>query len=304
MSTSSESPTQTATSVVSWVLLLILAIVWGSSFILMKRALFATDGSVIFSSQQVAALRITIAALSLLPIALRHLRGLWDSKAKYLLFSGLIGNSIPAFLFTHAQTEISSALAGMLNATTPLFTFLLGIALFGVVFERRHLVGVAIALVGAIGLLYFRSDGSIELSSAALWICLATVCYASSINVIKTYLKGLDPLAISSLSLLMVGPWAGLYAWHLGAFEVVADHAQGWSGLGYICVLAVVGTALALILFNRLIQQESALFASTVTYLMPIIAIGWGLWDGESVSWLQIGCIATILGGVWSLTRR
>jgi len=289
---------------ISWVILLALALTWGSSFILMKRALFAADGSTIFSSQQVAALRIAIAALSLSPLAIKHIKGLWDKRARFLLFSGLIGNTIPAFLFTHAQTQISSALAGMLNATVPMFTFLLGIGLFKVAFQRSHLLGLSIALIGAVGLLYFRGDGSIELNSAALWIVLATVCYASSINVIKTYLHGYNALAISSLSLALVGPWAAAYAWHIDAFEVVTTHTHGWSGFGYVLILSVVGTALALVFFNKLIQQESALFASTVTYLMPIVAIVWGLLDGENVTLIQLGCIATILLGVWSLNKK
>lgn len=289
---------------VSWLLLLVLAFIWGSSFILMKRALFTSDGSQLFSPEQVASLRIALASLALLPLAIKHLRSLIDKRVRFLLFSGLIGNTIPAFLFTYAQTNISSALAGMLNATTPLFTFILGVSAFGVLFKKKDLFGVGIALIGAIGLIYFRSDGSVSLNKYALYLLLATLCYGASINVIKKFLGELHPLAISSLSLFLVGPWVAIFAWHLGAFEVIFEHPHGKEGFVYVLILAVIGTALALILFNYLIQKESALFASTVTYLMPVVAIVWGVLDNESVSLMQLVCIVTILIGVWSLNKR
>jgi drug/metabolite transporter (DMT)-like permease len=288
----------------SALLLGILALIWGSSFILMKKAMFTDAGEAIFSSQQVAALRIFFAAIFLMPFAFKGMSKISRKDWAFLAISGIVGTSIPAFLFTEAQQHIDSALAGMLNALTPIFTFAMGVLVFGVPFRKNGLIGVLIGLCGAIGLIYFRADGPIQVNSYALLVVVATLCYGTNINVIKTYLSGLSSLLISSVSLLIVAPFMGVYAWYLDAPSVVMEHESGSLAFLYIIILALFSTSLGLLLFNMLIKKVSALFASSVTYFIPVAAIGWGLLDGEKVSLIQVAFIGLILLGVWYVNRR
>lgn len=287
----------------SILLLAALALIWGSSFILMKKALFTSSGEVIFSAQQVASLRIFFAALFLIPFAFKGLSKVTKKDWLFLTISGIIGSTVPAFLFTSAQTQIDSALAGMLNALVPIFTFTMGVLVFAVPFRKNGLIGVLIGLLGALGLIYFQAEGPLEINSYALLIVLATLCYGTNINVIKTYLSRLPALLISALSLLIAAPFTGIYAWYLGSHEVVTQHPEGGMALFYILILALFSTSVGLILFNQLIKNVSALFASSVTYFIPIAAIGWGILDGEKVSLTQVACIGLILLGVWYVNR-
>jgi drug/metabolite transporter (DMT)-like permease len=299
----SESAAPQKTSLFSILLLGILAIIWGSSFILMKKAMFSADGSAIYSAEQVASLRILLASLCLLPFAVPHLSLLRSKHAPFMLIAGLIGSTIPAFLFTAAQQQIASSLAGMLNSLTPLFTFILGITVFGVPFRKNGLIGVIIGLAGAAGLVFYSSDGPVALNSHALLIILATCFYGISINTVKKYLNDLPSLTISALSLFMVGPIVAIYAYACGSFDVLVTHEQGWEGMGYVFLLALFSTAIGLILFNLVIKRESALFSSSVTYFIPITAILWGVLDGEEVEIVQFAFIALILFGVWLVNR-
>jgi len=270
----------------------------------MKKAMFTASMEPIFDARQVAALRIFFAALFLIPFGIGKIKQITARQWLFLFISGVVGTSIPAFLFTEAQQHIDSALAGMLNALTPLFTFIMGVTVFGVAFRKTGLVGVLIGLVGALGLVYFRIDGPVAVNGYALLVVLATLCYGTNINVIKTYLSNMPSLVISSLSLMVVMPLAGLYSLYLDAPDVISQHPEGKLAFFYILVLALFSTSVGLILFNMLIKKVSALFASSVTYFIPIAAIGWGLVDGEKVSLIQIGFIALILVGVWYVNRK
>ncbi len=266
----------------------------------MKRAMFDPDGLPIFSANQVAAMRIMFAGLFLAPFGIRHLRELAGKKGAFLIFSGFVGSTIPAFLFTAAQQHIDSSLAGMLNALTPIFTFLMGVLVFGVPFRKNGLIGVLIGLLGALGLVYFQSGGAVNVNAYGLLIVLATLFYGTNINVIKKYLSEMSSLRISALSLMAMVPFTGFYAWQLGTIEVAQTHPEGGMAMFYILLLALFSTAIGLILFNKLIKEVSALFASSVTYFIPIAAIGL---DGEKVTLLQVACIGLILLGVWYVSR-
>ena len=114
-----------ATSPVAWALLIVLACIWGTSFILMKK------GLVVFSALELGAIRVSVAALLLLPFALRHVGSVERSRFKWLALSGVVGTLIPAFLFAYAETKLDSGLAGVLNALTAVFTLLVGALLLG-----------------------------------------------------------------------------------------------------------------------------------------------------------------------------
>ncbi|OFY86875.1 MAG: hypothetical protein A3F72_00505 [Bacteroidetes bacterium RIFCSPLOWO2_12_FULL_35_15] len=283
-----------------WIILIILALIWGSSFILMKR------GMEVFSSEEVAALRILMAFLFLSPLVFRHVKMPMLKHWKGFVGMGVLGNFIPAFLFTKAETGISSSLAGMLNSLTPLFTLLLGVLLFKIKTRWINAVGIMIGFVGAIGLLMVGK--SIDLDNNLLfgfYVVLATLCYGLSVNIIKKSLNDVNPITATVWAMMFIGPVAGFYLFGFTDFTYrLANDPKALESLGYVAILAVFGTALSVIVFNVLIRQTTALFASSVTYLIPIVAMGWGLFDNEAVLPLHFVWIALILLGVYLVNKK
>jgi len=276
-----------------WVLLAVLSLIWGSSFILMKRGLQA------YPPDQVAAIRMSVAFLASGLLAIPKLRELEWTKVKYMAVVGMVGSGIPAFLFALAQTRISSYLAGMLNALTPLFTLMIGALLFHSRFTNRQIAGVLIGFAGASGLVLIRSTGSLDSELFfTLLIVLATVCYAISVNTVKHYLSTQHSILISAVGLTLVGIPYLSYLLTTDFTQRVVSHPQAVPALLSLVTLSVFGTALSNLLFFRLVKDSGALFASAVTYLMPIIALGWGIADGESLHPMHIVALATILVGV------
>ncbi|MDP4663853.1 MAG: DMT family transporter [Salibacteraceae bacterium] len=279
---------------VQWITLILLALTWGSSFILMKR------GLIYFSPTEVAAFRISVAMLVLLPIALRNLSS-FKGKVLPLFLAGLFGNAIPAFLFALGQTQISSSLSGMLNSLTSLFTLLIGILFFGMAAMRWQIIGVIVALVGALGVIGFENLTQFsDAGKYSLLIIIAAGCYGIGVNVIKSKLHDVKPTHITSLSFLMVGPPLFIYLLMGTNFlNTLSTNTESWLGVFYLSLLAIVGTAIAVIMFNRLIKETTAVFATTVTYLIPIVALGWGFVDGERVTMTQVSFMALILVGIF-----
>jgi len=247
----------------NWIVLIILAITWGSSFILMKRGLDA------FSSGQVAALRIFIAFLVLLPFAYSRLKKAHLVHWKGLLGQGVLGNFIPAFLFTKAETGISSSLTGMLNSLTPLFTLLFGVIAFQTRTGWKNVLGIIVGFIGAIGLLAVGRDGDFGNNlHYGVYVLIATVCYALSVQIIKKYLAGVDAVTATVLAFLPIGLMAGIYLFSTDFVARLTGEPLALQALLYISILAIFGTAISVILFNQLIHRTDALFASSVTYLI------------------------------------
>jgi len=281
-----------------WVLLAALALIWGSSFILMKRGLFH-DGAPVLSPFQLASARLAIAWLALSPLLFRHWKALLPHW-RPLLGSGVLGNGIPAFLFATAQSRISSSLSGMLNSLTPLFALLIGAAFFGQRVRGVHLAGVLVGLSGAVGLIAMGSaDGLPAWSAYALLPVAATACYGASANIVKHRLYMLPAAATSALALTFVGPLSIVLVLVSGLPATLAAHPHGWSALGHVALLATLSSALALVLWNVLLKRTTALWASSVTYLMPVVAIGWGVLDGERLGTGQLLMILVVLVGVY-----
>lgn len=282
-----------------WITLLVLAGVWGSSFILMKK------GLEVFPFEEVGALRLALAFLTLIPFGARMISKIDRNYWPYLMIVGIYGNGMPAFLFAIAQTRINSSLAGMLNALVPMFTLLIGLVAFHIPFRRWKLAGVLIGLIGAAGLLMigFNPSDPGNLIYASL-VVFATICYAISVNVIKHVLHEVSTMVITSLSLLFVGPFCIVYLLCRPAFiDRLSWQPEFLQAFFAIVILGVFGTALALMVFNHMIKRVSALFASSVTYLIPIVAIAWGFADGEAIHWLHIFWITVILTGVYLINK-
>nr|WP_262896393.1 DMT family transporter [uncultured Carboxylicivirga sp.] len=277
---------------------MLLAFVWGSSFILMKIGLKS------FDSVQAAALRIGFASLVLLPVSLRHLKSLKRKDVIPLLVAGFVGSLIPAFLFTKAQTRIDSALAGMLNSLTPVFTLVVGLVFFGIKKKISQVIGISLGLLGALGLITSGNDVSLaNVNSYAFFIVAATICYAFNINVVKNYLTHLNGVQITALSFFFIGPVAIVYFFTSDINQAIQN--ENWLlHLGALAILGIVGTALAMLMMNTLIRYTSAVFASSVTYVIPIFAIMWGLLDGETVTVFHLLFMGVVLLGVYLINRK
>lgn len=272
----------------------------------MKRGLFAPDGSELFSGIQVGAMRIVFAGLFLSPLALKNIKLLRNGKVWLFLIVGICGNALPAFLFATAQTHIPSALAGMLNATVPLFSLILAYFIFKVKINKWQVTGLFVGLIAAVGLL-MSSGGTanqpVSLGFAAL-ILVATLCYAISLNTIKQFLQAESAVAITSLALLLVSPAGLIILLNTDFIPRVSTHEFAMQGIAAVATLGIIGTALALLLFNQLVKDTNTIFASSVTYLIPLVAISWGILDGEHINALQILCALTMLGGVILINRK
>lgn len=302
------------TSFLSWFLLILLSLVWGSSFILMKRGLES------FTSEQVAALRIVIAFLFLAPLLVKHYKVNLKKNWKGLVIMGVFGNLIPAFLFTKAETGISSALAGMLNALTPIFAILVGLFVFKSTVSRNQVIGVVIGSLGALLLVSF--DKSNSQSNNNIWFALmvagATLCYAISVNGIKKYLTDVNSITASVWSFTIIGSTTLVFPivknlifaktnelnlWQ-DIFYRLNANPQAWENLAFVSILAIIGSAISVILFNILIKNSNAIFASSCTYLIPVVAVIWGTIDGEEVVFAQFIAILIILSGIWLINKK
>ena len=297
--------TQNATekSLLNWVLLLVLTVIWGSSFILIKR------GLEVFTPGEVGAYRMVAAASLLLPLSLPRIRQLSKTQVIHLLITGLLGSFIPAFLFPIAQTQLSSSLTGVLNALTPLFVVLVGALFFNTSITRRNGLGLAIAFVGVLVLVTFKEGGSLEsltdINAYALFVIAACVCYSINLHFIKARFSQLKSIEISSISLLLILPLALVYLLAGTEFSSkLSTQPQAWEALGYVTILGMIGTATALILFNIMIKSASPFFASLVTYTIPIVAILWGVLDGEVLLFGHYLGIAAVILGVWIGNRK
>ena len=279
-------------------ILLLLAFVWGSSFILMKIGLKS------FSPDQAGALRILLASLALLPLSVRNLKNIQKKDLKSLLIAGFIGSFFPAFLFMKAETQINSSLAGMLNSLTPVFTLLVGLLFHKTEIRWMQIAGLTLGLLGASGLIV-AGDGFIlgAVNRYAFYIVLATCFYAISINQIKAKLGHLSGIEVTSLSFLFIGPVALIYLLTTDLAQVAAS--PGWPvHLLALATLAIVGTAMAMLLMNTLIRHSTAVAASSVTYIIPVFAILWGVLDGEKITLLHLLCVGLILSGVYLISRK
>ena len=287
-----------------WGVLILLAFIWGSSFILMKIALFDSSGAPVYSAMNVAALRITIAALALLPIAISQFKNVDREKWGWILGVGTFGNLLPAYLFTSAQTELPSAIAGMLNSLTPLFTMMIAVLLFKTSISRNQLIGLVIGFIGASLIIsdggnlanVFTGETAISISGCGK-VALATLFYGLSVNILRNKLLEVRATTIAAIALAMVMPFAFFALIGSDVPTILLENPSGLKSMFAVVVLAVIGTAAALAIFNALIKSTDALTASSVTYIIPLFAAMWGFVDGEELTvWHIIGGMVILLG--------
>ncbi|CAN5765580.1 DMT family transporter [soil metagenome] len=288
-----------AKSFTGWILFIILAFIWGSSFILMKLGMQA------LSAYQVAAIRILSASIALLPFAWKAFKNVAKEKRFFVILSGLLGSFFPAFLYCIAETRIDSSLAAILNSLTPLFTIIAGVTFFKLNAGFYKILGVIIGFTGLV-LLPFATHKGIDFKdlSYATLVLLATICYAFNVNMVSRYLQQTAALHVAALSFsfLLVPALVILVA--TGFFQLPLSENNYMHASLASAVLGVMGSGLATILFYMLVKKEGPLFASLVTYAIPVIAVIWGLLYGENITLAEMGCLLIILGGVYMVNRK
>ena len=284
---------------INWGLFILLCVVWGSSFRLMK------EGNRFIDPYQVASLRIFSAGLVLAPFAFKAIRTIPRNKIFLAILSGLLGSFFPAYLFTIAQTRIDSSLAGILNALTPLFTVIIGVMFFRLKAAPNKWLGIIIGFVG-LALLPFAANKGISLRdfSYSLLILLATIFYGVNVNMVGNYLRTVNSLNIAALAFVFLMIPSAIILYVTGYFELDLSNENIIKATTASAVLGVMGTALASTLFYILLKRAGALFASTVTYGIPFVAIFWGLIDNETITIWQVGCLGIILSGVYLTNRK
>jgi drug/metabolite transporter (DMT)-like permease len=284
-------------NLINWVIFIILSIIWGSSFILMKEGMKA------LSAYQVASLRIFSAGAILVPVAVKNLGKVDRKDIPYTILSGLLGSFFPAYLFCIAETKLDSGIAGILNALTPLFTVVLGVAFFGLQPSIWKWIGI---LTGLAGLMLLIVSGSRDISfnniSYAGFILIATVFYGLNVNMVSKRLKHIPSITLAAIAFstlvipaLAILGFTGYFSLDLSPDMVYSTAASA--------VLGIFGTAIASILFYMLMKRAGALFASMVTYGIPFVALAWGYLAGEQITSAQLLCLGLILAGVYVARR-
>ncbi|RCR69775.1 DMT family transporter [Larkinella punicea] len=281
----------------AWLLLILVALIWGTSFILIKHSLG------VFSPMQVGTGRIFLAFLFFLPYLVILGKKFPRDRWLPLLGSGMLGYLIPAVLFATAGAHLNSSLAGTLNALSPLFTFLIGVILFRGRAKLLQVGGILLGFAGSVFLVFFSATGSFSFNGYAFLIVLATLCYGFNINIVSRYLSDLPALLSTASTFAMVGPIA-LLGLATTDFPTRVAAPGSTPALLMLLTLGMVGSGFATILFNRIIQLTSGVFASTVTYLIPVVAVLWGLFDGEPLHWPQVAGMGICLLGVYLINKK
>lgn len=281
-----------------WLYLLLLSFVWGSSFILMKKALID------LTPVQVGALRMLIAGVFLLAFGFKSLKQIKRKHYKYIVYTALLGTFFPVFLFAFAVNGIDSSIASILNSLTPFNTFIFGVLAFGLKFKKEQLLGIVIGLIGTIVLIVKGADLNPNQNYwFTLLVVIASIGYALNVNLVKKHLSDVSALSIVTGNFLLLVIPAFIVLYFSDFFETVEFTDAKTSALGYVAVLAIFGTGIAKVFYNKMVHLASPIFASSVTYLIPIVAVFWGILDGEELSVVQLLSGLIILLGVYLLNR-
>lgn len=289
------------------IIFVLLSLIWGSSFFFMKHGMFDWEGNPVFSSQQVASLRMVIASTALFPVAIYNLRKLKNWRIiSGVMTVGVFGNFIPAFLFTFAQTGLISAYVGMLNSATPLFSVLIAYFIFKDKLTMRQMIGL---VLGNIGVLMLMSGyvGDAQFDGGLIHIfavILATLCYGVSLNMIKFRLYDLKAIHIAAFAFFIVAiPGWFCFFWY-DTLAVFDTNPEAWNSILYILALSLLGTVLGVYLYAVLIARSTTVFSSMVTFAMPVVSMSIGLFDGEWFTQFQIISLLVICVGIVVANRK
>lgn len=283
-----------------WLFLVVLSIVWGSSFILIKKGLIG------LTAFQLGSLRIIFTAIFLFTIGYKSLKKIKKQHYKPIIASAILGTFFPVYCFALAETEIDSVIASILNSLTPLNTLIFGCIFFKMVFHKNQLIGVVVGLLGTLLLIMSGANLNPEQNYLfSVFVIIASVCYAFNVNIIKLYMQDLNAMSIATGNFVVITIPAFIVLIFTGFFnsETLTSPIVHQSML-YIVVLSIVGTGIAKVCFNRLVQVSTPIFSSSVTYTIPIVALIWGVLDGEKINIMQLVATGIILAGVFLANRK
>lgn len=284
---------------INWFIFIMLSIIWGSSFIMMK------EGLLHLSAFQVASLRIVFSGIVLLPSAIKHFKNIPRNKLLVIFLSGVLGSLLPAYLFCVAELAIDGALAGSLNSLTPIFVIITGALFFNIKTPGNKILGIVIAFAGSILLLL--SKGHMQESKNLLYVSfvvIATISYGFNVNMVYKHLRDIGSLQIAAVALTLNAIPALIVLILTGYFSLPLTDSGILYSTGQAALLGILGTAIASIIFYKLVKSAGAVFASMVTYGIPVIANFWGIISGEEVGWKQFACLVLILIGVYVANRK
>ena len=284
---------------INWFIFILLSVIWGSSFIMMK------EGLLHLSAFQLASLRIIFSGIVLLPAAVKHFNKIPKNKLLIIFMSGVLGSLLPAYLFCVAELGIDGALAGTLNSLTPIFVIIAGALFFSSKTSANKILGICIAFTGS--LLLLISKGHLHESQNLMYVSfvvLATICYGINVNMVHKYLQQIGSLQIASVALSLNAIPALIVLYFTGYFSLPLTDSGILYSTGHAALLGIFATAIASVIFYVLVKRAGAVFASMVTYGIPIIANFWGMIYGEEVGLKQFGCLLLILTGVYLANRK
>ena len=283
-----------------WIYLVILSLIWGSSFILIKKGLIG------LTPLQLGALRIVISGIFIFIFGFHTLKNIKRKQWKWLIISGFIGTFFPAFLFAFAETEIDSAVASILNSLTPLNTILIGFSIFKIASSTRQIIGVIIGFIGTALLILKGADLNPDQNYLyAGFVVMATVMYGTNVNIIKKHLQEVKAITIAIGNFAAIIIPAAIVLFSTDFMDKASFQNEAFiKSVGYVIILSAFGTAMAKVLFNKLVQMSTPVFASSVTYSMPVVALIWGVLDGEGFSVLQGLATILILLGIYMANKK
>ena len=287
-------------NILAWFLLLLLALIWGSSPIMIKKAL------VQLGPFEIGALRLSLASLVLMPFLLKSLNEIKKTDYFILFISGIVGNVIPYFLYPIAQTQIDSATSGVLTSLTPFFALIIGVIFYKLKATKNNIIGLCVGFLGtSVLILCSNSSEGFSADLYGLFVVAATLLYGINLNLVKYHLKHLKPITITAFSIVSILP---ITLYILFAHTEFPSHLKLVNEylleFGYVFVLGVLGTSIATLIFYNLIKIKDTVFASMVTYLMPIVAIGFGVLDGEKINLIQLFGMLLVLLGVFINSKK
>jgi drug/metabolite transporter (DMT)-like permease len=287
-----------------WLMLIGLSAMWGFSFFFIKKGLEA------FSPTEVGAFRIFIAFCTLFPLLLFYRAKVSRGVLGYILLAGILGSGMPPFLFAFAETHVSSSVAGILNATTPLFALVFGVVIFGLRASVNQFLGVLIGFAGAVLIVMSKIDDASGVLGFhpfyGMLVVIATACYGMSANILKSkiLIQDVHPIQISVYGFTFLGPFAGVYLTSRGVWQRLLHDPVAQDSIIYLLILGIFGTGIAVLVFNTLTKRTSALFASFTTYLIPLVAIVVGVAVGEHLRLMHLVGFGVIMGGVLLANRK
>jgi drug/metabolite transporter (DMT)-like permease len=255
------------------------------------------------TAAQIASFRIFIAGLVFLPFAVLHISKIPRKKMGLVLLAGLFGNLLPAYCFVITINKIDSSLASILNSLTPICVAAIAISFFKDKIKNQKIIGIVTGFAGLCLLTLYQNTISLDNLGYALLAVAATLMYGINVNLVGHYMKDIKPIHLSTVSLSLMAIPSAFVLWQQDFFQLDFRNADIQKAIFNAGILGIGPSAFATVIFYMLVQRAGGLFASLVTYAIPLVALFWGLKDGEKITFVEIISLCIILFGVYLANR-